>query len=283
MGVDRVDCVDSNGFPIGKTWRSAPGDTSDQEWELIADLFHTWSGGGRMGRPAKHDKRRIVDAVFHVSATGCQWRALPAVYPNWNTVHRYHLAWSRDGTWERVADRLRTIVRIDAGHDGEPSASIIDARTVRGTSMVSSATRGYDAGKKISGRKTFGLVDTLGLLISVVVVVASTSDNRGGIEAFEAGRVKTSRLTKLWCDSGFKTTFVNHCRHRGVDAEVVKRIHRHEFHVLPQRWIVERSWSWMMNNRRLQVDYERDPQVTKGFIWVAQTRLLLRRLAPQTI
>ncbi len=251
---------------------------SDEEWALISDQFHTWSGGGRMGRPAKHDKRRIVDAVFHVAATGCQWRALPERYPNWNTVHRYHLAWSRDGTWERVADRLRAFVRAEAGHDPEPSASIVDARTVRGASTVTSTTRGYDAGKKISGRKTFGLVDTLGLLIAVVVVAASTSDNRGGIEVFDAGRAKTKRLEKLWCDSGFKTTSVKHCQRAGVDAEVVKRIHPHQFVVLPQRWIVERTWSWLMNSRRLQVDYERDPDVTKGFVWAVQSRLLLRRL-----
>ena len=251
---------------------------SDEKWALISDQFHTWSGEGRMGRPAKHDKRRIVDAVFHVAATGCQWRALPERYTNWNTVHRYHLAWSRDGTWERVADRLRAFVRAKAGHDPEPSASIVDARSVRGASTVTSTTRGYDAGKKISGRKTFGLVDTLGLLIAVVVVAASTSDNRGGIEVFDAGRAKTKRLETLWCDSGFKTTFVKHCQRRGVDAEVVKRIHPHQFVVLPQRWIVERTWSWLMNSRRLQVDYERDPDVTKGFVWAVQSRLLLRRL-----
>lgn len=251
---------------------------TDEEWVLISDLFHTWSGGGKMGRPAKHEKRCIVDAVFHIAATGSQWRSLPERYPNWNTVHRYHLAWSRDGTWERVADRLREFVRAEAGHDLEPSASIVDARSVRGASTVTAATRGYDAGKKISGRKTFGLVDTLGLLIAVVVVAASTSDNQGGIAVFDAGRAKTKRLEKLWCDSGFKTTFVKHCQRRGVDAEVVNRIHPHAFVVLPQRWIVERTWSWLMNSRRLQVDYERDPDVTKGFIWAVQSRLLLRRL-----
>lgn len=254
----------------------------DAEWFLIADLFATYSGGGRMGRPAKHDKRDIVNAIFYVDATGCQWRRLPAVYPNWNTVHRYHLAWSRNGTWERVADRLRVLVRIEAGHDSDPSATVVDARTVRGTSMVSSATRGYDAGKKISGRKTFGLVDTFGLPLSIVVVPASVSDNVGGIEVIDLGRAKSARLRKVWCDAGFKKAFQRHCQYRGIDAEVVNRIHPHAFVVLPQRWIVERTWSWIMNSRRLQVDYERDPQVTKGFIWASVSRLLLRRLTTAT-
>ena len=231
-----------------------------------------------MGRPAKHNKRDVVNAVLHVAATGCQWRSLPDSYPNWSTVHNYHLEWSRNGTWERVADRLRVLVRVQAGHDPHPSASIIDARTVRGASTVTSATRGYDAGKKISGRKTFGLVDTLGLLFAVVVMSASTSDNTGGIEAFNAGKRKSRRLTKVWCDSGFKKTFQQHCRDRNVDAEVVTKIHPGEFVVEPQRWIIERTWAWLMSNRRLQIDYERDPDAHVGFVWAAHSRLLLRRL-----
>ena len=219
-----------------------------------------------------------MNAVFFVASTGCQWRSLPKVYPPWSTVHQYHLVWSREGVWEAVADRLRVMVRVEAGHDPEPSGSIVDARSVRGASTVTSSTRGYDAGKKISGRKAFGLVDTLGLLIAVVVVAASTSDNRGGMAVFDEGQAKTGRLEKLWCDGGFKATFARHCARRGVTVEVVKRIHPHAFVVLPQRWLVERTWAWHMNSRRLQIDYERDPDITKRFIWAVQTRLLLRRL-----
>lgn len=244
----------------------------------MADLVAPWWRPGGMGRPATVDRRAVVDAIFFVAATGCQWRALPERYPNWNTVHRYHLAWSRDGTWERIADRLRALVREADGRDPDPSASIVDARSVRGASTVTGATRGYDAGKKISGRKTFGIVDTLGLLIAVVVVSANVSDNAGGIAVFDKARAKTARLTKLWCDAGFKTTFRRHCQHRHVSAEVVNRIHPHAFVALPRRWIVERTWSWTMSNRRLQLDYERDPHVTEGFVWAAHSRLLLRRL-----
>jgi len=124
--------------------------------------------GGRMGRPAKWSKRQVVDAILYVAATGCQWRALPPQYPHWNTVHRYHLTWSRDGTWEKIVDRLRGLVRDPEGRDPDPSASVIDARSVVGTSTVGSSTRGYDAAKKVSGRKVFGLVDTTGLLLGVV-------------------------------------------------------------------------------------------------------------------
>lgn len=261
-----------------QTWRTVGGDLSDQEWELIADLLAQPVSPSKMGRPLKHSRREIANAVFYVAATGCQWRHLPAKYPPWSTVHNYHVTWSRDGTWERVCDRLRELVRATEGRDPEPSAGIIDARSVRGAPTVTAMTRGYDAGKKISGRKVFGLVDTLGLLVGVRVLVASTSDNVGGIAVFNAAQPKTDRLGKLWVDAGFKNVFAAYCRARHVAVEVVNRIHPHQFVVLPRRWVVERTWAWTMANRRLQIDYERDPKVTEGFIWAAHSRLLLHRL-----
>jgi transposase len=251
---------------------------TDEEWELIADLVAPYWKPGRMGRPVTVSRREVVDAIFYVTATGCQWRALPECYPNWNTVHRYHLSWSKDGTWERIAGRLAGAVREREGRDAEPSAGVVDARSVRGASTVTGDTRGYDAAKKISGRKTFGIVDTLGLLVAVTVVAANTSDNVGGIEVADAARARSSRFRRLWCDAGFKKAFLAHCRDHHVAVEVVNRIHPHRFVALPKRWIVERTWSWLMNSRRLQVDYERDPIVTEGFIWAAHSRYLLRRL-----
>jgi len=251
---------------------------TDEEWALIADLVKPYSGGGRMGRPVKNDRRDIVDAIFYVAATGCQWRALPDSYPHWNTVHRYHLRWSRDGTWEAIAARLTAAVRKAEGRDEDPSGGVVDARSVRGASTVTGSTRGYDAGKKISGRKTFGVVDTAGLLVAVVVVAASTSDNVGGIGAVDRARLRSKKLAKVWCDAGFKAAFARHCRERHIATEVVNRIHASRFVVLPRRWVVERTWSWLMNHRRLQIDYERDPMVTEGFVWAAHSRLLLRRL-----
>jgi transposase len=262
-------------------WRTTHGDLTDEEWAYIADLTGPVRRPGDMGRPRSVDRRRIVDAIFYVVATGCQWRALPKEYPNWNTVHRKHLEWSRDGTWERIAERLAELVRAKEGREAKPSAGIVDARTVRGTSTVTAPTRGYDAGKKISGRKTFGIVDTLGLLMAVVVVAASVSDNMGGIAVLDRARQRSSRFKKLWCDAGFKSTFLAHARTHHVAAEVVTRIHDGRFEVLPRRWVVERTWSWLMNSRRLQVDYERDPVVHEGFVWAAQSRYLLRHLTDQ--
>jgi transposase len=270
--------MESDKVAHAQTWRTVHGDLTDEEWELIADLVAPYWKPGRMGRPVTVPRRRVVDAIFYVAATGCQWRALPTEYPNWNTVHRYHLEWSRDGTWERIAHRLAAAVRVNEGREGEPSAGVVDARSVRGASTVTTPTRGYDAGKKISGRKTFGIVDTLGLLVAVLVVAANTSDNTGGIAVADRARTRSARFAKLWCDAGFKKTFLDHCRRHHVAVEVVNRIHPHTFVALPQRWIVERTWSWLINNRRLQIDYERDPIVTEGFIWAAHSRYLLRRL-----
>jgi transposase len=263
---------------ISKTWRSTHGDLTDEEWDLISDLVPTYSGPGRIGRPTKWSKRSVVNAILYVTATGCQWRALPSCYPQWNTVHRYHLSWSEDGTWEAICARLVELVRLQEGRDPEASAGVIDARSVRGASTVTRPTRGYDAGKKVSGRKAFGIVDTMGLLIAVVVLAASVSDNTGGIEVLGRARERSGRLKKIFCDAGFKNAFVAKCRSHHISAEVVNKIHPHRFDVLPRRWVVERTWSWLMNNRRLQVDYERNPAVTEGFVWAAHSRLLLRRL-----
>lgn len=276
-----LKCMPGDSSEKPTTWQSCQEDLSDEEWDLIADLVPTYSGPGKIGRPAIHSKRDIVNAILYVAATGCQWRALPSCYPNCKTVHRYHVTWSRDGTWEAIVDRLRALVREREGRAPEPTAGIIDARSVQGASTVTSKTRGYDAGKKISGRKTFGIVDTIGLLIAVVVVAANTSGNAGGCDCVDLAAVKSPRLRKLWTDAGFKRTFNRHCGRHKIKAEVVNRTTAHTFEVLPRRWVVERTWAWLVNHRRLRIDYERDEDVTRGFVWAAHARLLLRRLTTE--
>ena len=155
---------------------------------VIADLVEPCSSRGKMGRPVKNDRRAVLDAIFHVAATSCQWRALPEKHPHWSTCHRYHHSWSRDGTWERVCDLLRSLVREKQERGADPSAGVIDARSVREASNVGAATRDHDAGKKVNGRKAFGDVDTPGLLVAFVILAASRSDNLGGAAAMERGR-----------------------------------------------------------------------------------------------
>lgn len=259
-------------------WQTAHGDLTDEEWQLIEPFFPTYSTEGSLGRPPKWERRDIVNGILYVAATGCQWRALPDKYPHWSTVHHYHLDWSKDGTWEKVGRHIVELARQAEDRDPEPTAGIIDARTVRGAATVTSPTRGYDAGKKISGRKNFGIVDTIGLLLCLSVVAASTSDNAGGIKVLDKITSRAGALVKLWSDSGFKTAFKKHAKTLGIDVNVIERTKKGEFVPLPRRWVVERTWSWLMNYRRLQVDYERNPVVVEGFIWAAHSRILLRRL-----
>ena len=261
-------------------WRPSSHELTDEMWDLIRDLFEfPERRGPRIGRPRKWTYRQIVEAVLYVTVTGCQWRQLPAQYPHWNTVHRYHLGWSRDGTWEKAATRLARLERTRQGRAPDPTGAVIDARTVKGASTVCGLTRGYDAGKKIVGRKLFGVVDTIGLLICVVVVAANVSDNVGGILAMNRAATKSRGLAKLWADAGFKTVFksdiaLNH----NITTETVEVKDLHTFKVQPRRWVVERTFGWLVNSRRLRIDYERDPITTEGFVWAAHTLMLLRRL-----
>ena len=137
-----------------KPWRSLPADLSDEEWDLIADLVPTYSGGGRMGRPAKWSKRQVVDAILYVAATGCQWRALPPHYPHWNTVHRYHLTWSRDGTWDKIVDRLRALVRAQEGATPTRQGRSSTPAPFGELLLLGLLPGDMDAAKKVSGRRS---------------------------------------------------------------------------------------------------------------------------------
>ena len=252
---------------------------TDEEWELIADLVEPYSGGGRMGRPVKNSRRDIVNAIFHVAATGCQWRALPACYPNWNTVHRYHLTWSRNGTWEAIAARLATAVRRFE-RDARQSP-----RQAWWTLVAYGAQRRSPAppGVMTQARRSRGARRSAWSTPRACSSRCSSSPpapptTRAGSTSSTGLGPGRSGFAKVWCDGGFKVAFARHCRQRHIAVEVVNKIHARHFEVLPRRWVVERTWSWLMCNRRLQIDYERDPKVTEGFVWAAHSRLLLRRL-----
>jgi len=203
--------------------------------------------------------------------------------PHWNAVHRCQVRrWSNDGTWEKIVQRLRELVRAAEDRDLQPSAGALDARSVRGASTVTSETRGYDDRKKISGRKRFGIVDTLGLVVAVVVVAASTSDNVGGAAVFGDAAPKSKPLKHLLFDGGIENSFAEALEAHHLVAEVVSKIHPGRFEVLPRRWVVERTWSWLTDHRGLQIDSERLPVVTESFVWAAHARLPLRQLTQVT-
>ena len=170
----------SAGHLLSGRTRRYPSDTSDAEWQVIAPLIPAGHPGRRGGRPPVHARRDIVDAIRYLAHNGCDWRALPADFPPWQTVYDYHARWTADGTVNHLHNTLREQIRAAADREPDPTAAIIDSQSVRAAETVARASRGYDAGKKVNGRKRHIAVDTIGLLLVVAVSAASVQDRHAG-------------------------------------------------------------------------------------------------------
>lgn len=224
-----------------------------------------------------------MDAILYVSRSGCSWRRLPRDVPPWETVYWYFKRWCDDGTVTRVHDALREQVRLAEGRDAEPSAGIIDSRSVKGAETVPSHTRGYDAGKRINGRKRFIVTDTLGLILTALVMSAGVQDRQGGRRALLDLRLKHPGVRHVWADGGFSgqlVTWAQKILTRTVEI-VRKKDGQRGFEVLPRRWVVERTNGWLMQHRRLARDYERDPTTAEAMIRWAMINVISRRLTRQ--
>jgi len=234
------------------------------------------------GRPEAHPRRAIVNAVLYVLRTGCAWRLLPREFPPWETVYWHFKRWRDDGTLERLHAVLRDEVRRREGRDPEPSAGVIDAQSTKGADTVGASTRGYDAGKKVNGRKRHVVVDTMGLLLVVVVTAASVQDRDGGRLVTKAVHERHPGLRLIWADGGYAGKFVTWARDLlGVVIDIVKKKEgQRGFEALPRRWVVERTFSWITRCRRLDRDYERLPETAEAMVTWAMVGLMLRRLAP---
>jgi putative transposase len=233
------------------------------------------------GRPVKHSRREILNGIFCIVRGGSAWKLLPHDLPPWRTVYRYIWSWRRTGVWQQIHDILREQVREAAGRNTNPSAAILDSQSMR--TSEAGGVRGFDAGKKIRGRKRHILVDTLGLLLLVVVTAANVQD-RNGAQLLSPLAQQFRRLRLLWADGAYAgelETGTRNLRNWGkVRREMVRRPKGQKgFSVLPWRWRVERTFAWLCRNRRLKCDYERLPQTTESLIYVAMIRLMVRRLA----
>jgi transposase len=256
--------------------RRYPSDLTDAQWEIIEPMLPLpkW-----MGRPLKHDRRDIVDAILYVVRTGCAWRYLPVDFPPWQTVYGHFRQFNERGTTERILDELREQVRIAEGREPEPTAGIIDSQSVKGADTVGTDSRGYDAGKKINGRKRFIVTDTLGLLVVVCVMAASWQDRDGAKSALLSTYLATP-IRHLFADQGFAGRLVDWARsHLRMTLEIVRKpADQRGFAVHPRRWVVERTLSWLTAHRRLARDYERDPAVSEHMIRWAAIGGMLNRL-----
>ncbi|WP_260676017.1 IS5 family transposase [[Scytonema hofmanni] UTEX B 1581] len=255
-----------------------PTDISDTEWDLIKSMIPAERKRKR-GKKREVDIREVVNAIFYILRAGCTERMMPHDLPAWQTVYSYFQRWQRKGVWQKIHSALRSQLREISGRDAEPSAGIIDSQTVKTTEK--GGVKGYDAGKKINGRKRHILVDTMGLILMVVVHAASIQDRDGAKLVFDKIFHVFPKLHLIWADAGYAGSLVDWVKYFiGCGLEIVKRCDRTEgFKVLPRRWVVERTFAWLGRYRRLSKDYEYLPQTSETMIYAAMTHLMLRRLA----
>ncbi len=269
-----------------------PCGLTDSEWERVAPLFDP---EGRPGRPPKYGRRSMLDAALYVLRSGCSWRLLPKDFPPHNTVYRSFRRWQAKGLFEELYDELRALWREREHRAPDPTAGVVDSQSIR--TSPQGGVHGFDAGKKVKGRKRHLVTDTLGLLLVVAVTAASVQDRDMGAEIVGRAKAKCPTLEKVFVDGGYAGACQDAIRTtHDVDAEVVRHPANRNvgrwcegqlglfeppprgFVVLPKRWVVERTNAWNLRARRLVMDHDRLPAVTEGWIWLAEGRRLLRRL-----
>ena|ERR1041385_538597 len=258
-----------------------PTDLTDEEWDYIKSLVPAAkSGKGKRGRPIALERRTVLDAIFYVVRSGCAWRMLPKDFGPWQTVYGCYRRWSQDWTWTFIHDTLRDYVRKVEERKVAPTAAIIDSQSVKIADQA--GERGYDAARKVSGRKRHVAVDCLGLILAVFVTPAATQDRHAAKDLIQRLVSMYGRLQIIWADGGYLgalVQWVKQLRPFGkLRLEIVQRSDK-GFKVLPKRWIVERTFGWFYKARRLCRDYEVRLDHSEAMIRICMIRLMLKRLA----
>ena len=255
-------------------------DVTDEQWNMIKPFIpevHSNSITG--GRPPKYSRREIMNAILYVVRTGCQWRLLPHDLPYWKTVYTYFHEWYEACVFEQINDTLRKRVRMLLERDANPTAGIIDSQSVKIVGNIGFS--GFDGAKKVNGRKRHIVTDTLGLLLSVTVHEASLSDRASAETVLARVAEKVRTLTMIFADQGYTGDLIRRVKLLfSITLEIVKRREHRTFHILPRRWVVERTFGWLGFYRRLSKDYERYPKTSEAFVYLAGMNIALHRLSP---
>jgi transposase len=252
-------------------------DTTDAEWALIAPYLPP---PRRLGRPRTTELRSVVDALLYILATGCQWRLLPRDFPPYSTVQRFFYRWREDGIWQRVNHDLIMRAREAEGREASPSAGVIDSQSVKTTEA--GGPRGFDAGKKIKGRKRHILTDTTGLMVAAMVHEASIQDRDGAVPLLTSIRSCLPWLRHVFADGAYAGAKLDEALAAlgRWTIEIVRRSDAAKgFELLPRRWVVERTLAWLNRNRRLAKDFEASIASATAWLLLASVKLLMRRLA----
>lgn len=232
----------------------------------------------------EHDLRAVLDAIGYVTRYGIEWRALPVDFPPWEAVYAFFERWNARGLPQGLADRLRGRLRVAWGRADLPTAGSIDSQSVKAADTVGAASRGFDAGKRINGRKRHIAVDTLGLVLTVIVTAASVQDRDGAFRLLALLRERYSTIALVWADGGYAGRLVSWAHTvLALTLTIVKRTDDTTgFAVLPRRWVVERTFGWLMRYRRLVRDYERRPDHHEAMVLWATVAIMTRQLARTT-
>jgi putative transposase len=260
-----------------------PSDITDEEWEILKEALEEIEPY-TTGRPREVDLREVLNAIYYINKTGCQWRYLPKDFPSYLLVSYYYQKWVYNKTWEKLNTALRQNLRKKNGRSEDPSAGIIDTQSVKGT-PESALESGFDGGKLVKGRKRHIVVDTMGYILIVMVHAANVYDGRAAREVLSRLFSFMNTVKKIWADG----TYMGEELARWIkaqfqcDLEVVNKKTGKGFQILPRRWVVERTFAWVGRSRRLSKDYERNPASSASMVYVASGRLMLRQLCKKTV